>query len=226
MQTMTSPSNTKLRPRDAGFHPYVAGGETYWLREPSTARDVLDVEIHIAARLIDGENVSSVNLSRLIGWVARHVFAGPVPAEDMRTHIDEHFSLDGILRMKNAIVALGGLPEKVLSDVALYHQVIHSGGCECPVCVGGPRYEDAGPSAKEAMVKMCSYKDIPPITVNILNLSHGLESTDILLAPWWAYQLEAAKRTGKSRAYIEKDRAEKTKTSVDKILKGRRRWAK
>lgn len=218
MQTTTLPSHTAPL-LNIDHLAYMAGGETYWLREPSTARDVLEVEVHIAAHLLRGGQVSAMYLARLVRWVARHVVDGPVPASEMAEHLDESFGVEGLLHMKNAIVALGGLPEEVLDGVREFNHILYSGGCECPVCVGGPRYEDAGEVSRRKMEEMCKYRGIPKVTVNIINFSHGLEATDPLTAPWWVYQLEAAKRVGRNRAYLEKERSEKTFSSVDKILK-------
>lgn len=184
------------------------GGQALDYTTPRTAREVLDLELLLYTELRSEPTPRAV--AEAVQWARAYVSC--VEAYDL---LSPQQALDVAL----AIYAAASLPAEVTSQITSATQVTASGGCECRICAGRIRREEARAHDRA----LCRYRDVGEAAEAVLHVAAPLLDGNLLDAPWWVYQARRAVQAGQSAATRERESKAAAKRRADEVLARRGR---
>lgn len=194
-------------------------GESWTIRPPRQALDVLEVSVYQYARFAarEGDAPSAEDMRMVCAWVAAHVVETSAceSASSVEQAVDEVLTWPALIELREEIVDIGSIDADLIEGVREYWKVAAGGGCECPSCKDG---KDISPERKKAF---CLYEQIPPEARHLSQQVVGFTEDPEPSQPYWLFQLKQARLHGKLDARSEQHRKRKEKEKKDKILKER-----
>lgn len=170
---------------------------------PTTAREVLDLELLLYTELRGQPSPRAV--AEAVMWARAYV--PHVEAYDL---LAPQQALDVAL----AIYETASLTPEVTSQITSATQVTASGGCECRICAGRIRRDEARAHDRA----LCRYRDVGEVAEAVLHVAAPLLDGNLLDAPWWVYQARRAVQAGQSAATRERESKQAAKRRVDELL--------
>lgn len=192
------------------------GGVAWKCVAPSSALEVLEVEIFHAAHYadqLDGDKDGIVDLTDLCSWLAKYVVDADVSeswqhldAAHRAAVIDRELGTAHIAKLRDFVISLASMPEDTLGQLEqFWTTAMHPKKCECAVCQGKVPFTDENQKHHQ-----CRYYGVKPHTYSIASAYAGAIESDLLHGPYWLYQVKGAWQTAKS-AVVREQQDERNK---------------
>jgi len=194
-------------------------GESWTIRPPRQALDVLEVSVYQYARFAarEGSAPSSEDMRMVCAWVAAHVVETTAcdAAGSVEQAVDEVLTWPALIELREEIVDIGSIDADLIEGVRKYWKIAAGGGCECPACKDGKLI------SPERRAEFCLYAQVSQDAKRLASQVVGFNEDPDPSQPYWLFQIKQARLHGKLDARGEQQRKQREKEKKDKILKER-----